>query len=45
MRGSCSGTLLQLQKLQNRPTRILTTSAFDAPSSALIKKLRWMSIN
>ena len=41
---SDSGTLLQLQKLQNRAARKLTNSAFDAPSSPLIKKLGWMSI-
>ena len=40
----CSGsnTLLELQKLQNRAVRILTNSAFDAPSSPIIKKLGWM---
>ena len=41
---SGSSTLLQLQKLQNRAARILTNSAFDAPSSPLIKNLGWMSI-
>ena len=42
----CSGsnTLLELQKLQNRAVRILTNSAFDAPSSPIIKKLGWMKI-
>ena len=37
----CRGTtaLLQLQKLQNRAARILTTSAFDTPSSPIIKNL------
>ena len=41
---SGSGTLLQLQKLQNKAARIPINSAFDAPSSPLIKKLGWMSI-
>ena len=43
----CSGssTLLQLQKLQYRADRILTNSAFDAPSSTLIKNIGWMSID
>ena len=36
--------LLKLQKLQNRAARILTNSAFDAPSSPIIKKLGWMKI-
>ena len=42
----CSGsdTLLELQKLQNRAARILTSSAFDAPSSPIIKNLGWMKI-
>ena len=42
----CSGssTLLELQKLQNRAARILTNSAFDAPSSPIIKNLGWMKI-
>ena len=42
----CSGsnTLLEQQKLQNRAARILTNSAFDAPSSPVIKKLGWMKI-
>ena len=37
----CSGsnTLFELQKLQNRTTRILTNSAFDAPSSPIIRTL------
>ena len=43
--GCCgSSTLLQLQKLQNRAARILTNSAFDAPSSPLIRSLGWMTI-
>ena len=42
----CSGssTLLQLPNLQNRAARILTNSAFDAPSSPLIRSLGWMTI-
>ena len=37
----CSGsnTLLQLQKLQNRAARILKNSAFDIPSSQIIRNL------
>ena len=43
--GCCgSSTLLQLQKLQNRAARILTNSAFDVPSSPLIRSLGWMTI-
>ena len=37
-------TLLELQKPQNRAARVLTNSAFDAPSSPMIKKLGWMKI-
>ena len=43
--GCCgSSALLQLQKLQNRAARILTNSAFDAPSSPLIRSLGWRTI-
>ena len=42
--GCCgSSTLLQLQKLQNRATRTLTNSAYDASSSPLIRSLGWMT--
>ena len=42
----CSGssTLLEQEKLQNRAARILINSAFDAPSSPIIKNLGWMKI-
>ena len=39
-----SSTRLELQKLQHRAARILTNSAFDAPSSPNIKNLGWMKI-
>ena len=39
-----SSTILQLQKLQNRAARIRENSAFDAPSSPLIRSLGWMTI-
>ena len=39
LRCNGSSTLLELQKLQNRAARILTNSAFDAPSSPIIKNL------
>ena len=43
--GCCgSSTLSKLQKLQNRAARLLTNSAFDAPSSPLIGSLSWMTI-
>ena len=46
MWGCCdSNTLLQLQKLQNRAARILTDSAFDAPSNPITRKLGWMAIS
>ena len=42
----CSGsnTLSELQKLENRATRILTNSAFDASSSPIIRNIGWMKI-
>ena len=41
---SASNTLLELQKLQNRVSRILTNSAFDAPSSPILRNLGWMNL-
>ena len=42
----CCGTtdIDQLQKLQNRATRIVTNSSFDAPSRPLIKSLGWKTV-
>ena len=40
--GSC--TLLELQKLQSRAASILTNSAFDAPSSPIMRSLGCMKI-
>ena len=42
---SDSRTLFELQKLQNRAARILTNSAFDAPSSPSLKNLGWMKVS
>ena len=43
--GSCGKTdLNQLQKLQNRATRIMTNSSYDAPSKPLLQKLEWKTI-
>ena len=41
---SASNTLLELQKLQNRVSRILTNSAFDASSSPILRNLGWMNL-
>ena len=35
----------QLQKLQNRATRIVTGSGFDTPSQPLIKELGWKTVD
>ena len=35
----------QLQKLQNRASRIITGSNYDAPSKPLIESLGWKTIN
>ena len=43
--GCCGITQInQLQKLQNRAARILTNSSFDAPSTPLIERLGWKTI-
>ena len=43
--GSCGETrFLTLQKLQNRATRIVTNSSYDAPADALIEKFNWPTI-
>ena len=43
--GNCSKTLSnKLQKLQNRATRILTFSSFDANADTLIEKLGWKKL-
>ena len=43
----CAGTteINRLQKLQDRATRTVTNSSFDTPSSQLIEKLGWKTIN
>ena len=43
--GCCgSAEINQLQKLQNRATRIVTNSSFDTQSRPLIKELGWNTI-
>ena len=43
--GCCNSTdILQLQRLQNRAARVLTTIQFDAPSKPLIQSLGWQTI-
>ena len=43
--GCCGATKLKnLQKLQNRAARIVTSSPFDTPAAPLLQLLRWPSI-
>ena len=43
--GCCgSSEINQLQKLQNRAARIVTSSSFDTPSRPLIERLGWKTI-
>ena len=43
----CAGLteINQLQKLQNRATRIITNSSFDAPGRPLIERMGWKTID
>jgi len=44
--GSCGSTAInELQKLQNRTTRIVTNSRYDASLKPIIKKLGWHTVS
>ena len=40
-----SRTINELQKLQNRPARIVSNSRYDASAKPIINKLGWHTVN